>query len=166
MAETLTKQTLLDTLRADRAKLESALEGLHGDQLTTPGVQTDWAVQDVMGHILFWEQRALFLLKAARDGYNEADDFWKGSTVDALNAKNYDEHKNRPAQDVLDEEHAAYQTVVKLIETTPERDLCERGRFEWTRYGTLIEHIAGETFEHYRDHLAALEAWRAKVRST
>jgi hypothetical protein len=163
MAETLTKQTLLDSLRAERANLEAALDGLTGDHLITPGVQTDWSVRDVVGHILFWEQRALFLLKSARDGYSEQDDIWKGHTVDSLNAKNYDNHRNRPAPDVLDEEQAVYNTVVRLIEAAPERDLIESGRFEWVSASTLYDHVSGETFEHYRDHLDALRAWRAKM---
>jgi len=117
----------------------------------------------VVGHILFWEQRALFMLKAARDGYREQDDIWQGSTVDALNAKNFDDHKNRPAQDVIDEERAAHKTLIKLIEAIPERDLTEKGRFDWTRYDTLYDHVSGETFEHYRDHLDALQAWHTKM---
>jgi len=156
------KQTLLNHLRAERANLEAAITALNEEQLTTPGVESDWSVKDVIAHLLFWEKRCLFYLKAARDGYVKEDDVWRADTVDALNARNYADQKNRPSLDVIDEERAVSQTLVRLIEATPPADLLEPDRFEWANGESLYDQIAGETYEHIRDHLEALRAWRKK----
>ncbi len=163
MNDERSKSGLLNSLRAGRANLETALAGLTEEHLSRPGVETTWSVKDVMAHLMFWEKRALFYLKAARDGYQQADDLWRADTVDKLNERNYIDQQHRSTSDILDEERSVFQTIVHLVESTPEHDLIAPGCFEWAHGEALYDLIAGESFGHIRDHLDALRGWQAKM---
>jgi len=158
---TQSKAALVEKMKSARAMLENALAGLTPEQLVMPGVETDWSVSDVMAHLLFWEQRALFLLKAARDGYSASDDRWIGS-VDDLNASNFEANKHRPAQDIIDEERAVFNTMLHLVESASDDSLFEAEHFSWIKGDSLATRIANETYEHIDDHIDALTLWHDK----
>lgn len=154
------KQTLVEQIKGAHSKLDAAVDGLTYEQMSLPGVESDWSVRDVLAHILFWEQRALFLLKSARDGYTKTDDRWIGN-VDDLNATNHVSNKNRPVQDVIDEERTVFSTLLRILDATTEETLFARGLFSWVRGHSLASVVAGETFEHILDHIDALNRWRS-----
>lgn len=54
----LTKATLLETMRAERARWEALLTGHDEAVLTVPGATAAWSVKDVVAHLMVY-QRAL-----------------------------------------------------------------------------------------------------------
>jgi hypothetical protein len=44
----------------------------------------------------------------------------------------------------------------------PEDDLMNPDRFAWSQGEPLWEAIAGDTYEHYHEHIAQIQAWLAK----
>jgi uncharacterized protein (TIGR03083 family) len=162
MALPATKAELLSYIEAETRKFEEAISGLDEAAMTTPGVEGDWSVKDVAAHLMFWQHRAIFLLEAARDGYSRERDRWAQGDVDERNAQNYRDNKDRPLAEILAELRASRQSMIDLIAATSDDALFTPGRFDWLRLETLVEHISGETYEHYRDHYDALVAWRQK----
>src|SRR5258705_8509980 len=134
------KQALIDDIRHRRSRLEHTLGGLSPDKMVIPGVESDWSIKDVIAHLLFWEQRALFWLKAARDGFSDDDHTWNDS-VDNLNAQNYEANKNRPLEDVLDEERSVFNTMLHLVEAASEDNLIKPGHFSWLKGDSLATRI-------------------------
>src|SRR5262245_23798530 len=93
------KTELLNNMRAGRARLESALAQVSQEQMTVPGLEGGWSVKDLLAHIEFWERRATTLFRILMRGEqpeSQVDD----ASVDALNAKVYNENRERPLAEV------------------------------------------------------------------
>ena len=70
-------------VEASWAKLMDALTGLPEERMDEPGVAGDWSVKDVLGHVAYWEGRAIGAVERALNGEPEPDD--SGESVDTIN---------------------------------------------------------------------------------
>lgn len=155
----MTKEELLARIEAARSRLEDQLARFDDAQMLQPGVEDDWSVKDLVAHIAGWTDRLVHLLEAAlRD---ELPDPW--DDVDRANARIYAESKDLPLPDVMNNFHTSYQRMLRAIDVLTDADLNDPHRFEWTGGSELRDTIAGDTYEHYAEHDAALEAWIDKV---
>jgi hypothetical protein len=156
------KARLLDQIRAEHRRFDEAIAGLSEAQMTAPGAEADWSVKDIAAHLVFWQQRAIFLLECARTGWRDQNDRWGGASVDERNAQNYQAQHDRTLGEVLADLATSAETVLALLEATPEGDLFDVGRFGWLKGSTLAEAVSNETDGHYPEHLDSLRTWRAK----
>jgi hypothetical protein len=156
------KTELLALLRSEYANFAEAIAGLSEAQMTAPGAEVQWSVKDIAAHLLFWQQRAVFLLECVKLGYRQDMDRWRGADVDTRNEQNFQAQRMRPTTDVLRDLTDSQDAVIRLLEETSEADIFAPGRFDWLKGISLAEGVGNETHGHYQEHMESLRSWRAK----
>jgi len=148
----MTKAELLEKIRVERSRLDDALRQIRPDQTI---LYDRWTVKDLLVHIGFWEERAHKLIKTLLSGESPVSTY--AETLDELNERILRENRDRPLDDVQRWEQSAYEDMLALVESTSEDDLFRPDRFAWTKGRPLVDYIAGDTYEHYAEHLEALQ---------
>ena len=133
-------------VEASWAKLMDALTGLPEERMDEPGVAGDWSVKDVLGHVAYWEGRAIGAVERALNGEPEPDD--SEESVDTINDGVYEERAGWTIAQALDELHGTHERFMAALRQHPNID---------------PDIIEGDTFEHYDEHAADIRAWRERV---
>jgi hypothetical protein len=156
------KQALLDRMQAERARLDAALAGIDDAATVRPGFDGEMSVKDLLAHISAWEQLCMGWIRAGQRG-NQPDrpDQYTDESVNALNAEIYAENRDRPLGEVRDDFERSWQEFGALVESLDERQLLEKGVWEWTGDRTLEFMISANADWHYREHAEQLERWAA-----
>jgi hypothetical protein len=152
------KAELLDKARTSREQLDAALAQVPDARREEVGLYEAWSVKDLLGHLGWWEERAAEVITSViRDGApSNPIDF---SKLNAVNAGVYAEYHQRPFADVQRFEQAAYQALLRVVEQTRDDALFNSQRFAWTQGEPLMNWVAANTYDHYAEHLPALQAW-------
>ena len=162
MTEQTDKASILNEMRTYYAALEEILTPLDKTQMTTEGVIPGWSIKDMLAHIASWHHRLLTWLDAA---IRNVEPIISGpdsvEEMDALNAQFYQENKSRPLDEVLTDFRTTYQQIMDLIQAMPEDNLINPDRFAWSKGEPLWQAIAGDTYEHYQEHIAQIQEWLA-----
>jgi len=152
---------LVARVQAGFVAFEEALAPLDARQLTTPGAMGDWSVKDVLAHLTCWHLRLLDILdpmEPARvpgippQGIEE-------DQIEGVNARFYAENRTRPLDKVLAAFRGSYQQVLAQVQALSDADLSSAERFPLLRDSKVIWVVAGNTYEHYEEHLSAMQAW-------
>ncbi len=150
------KTTLLRAMRETHAQLEAAVAALDDAALLAPAPgMAGWTRKDVLSHLEWWSDhsaRVVTALLAGEEPYDRSG-AWD---IDAHNARIVEEGRARPIGDVRSGEAAAFARVVAAVEAAPEDALLEAGRFAWLGDEALVATVAGDTTEHYPEHLPHL----------
>lgn len=155
----MNKAELIQAIRSGRAELEALWAGASAEQMTQlPGPQADWSVKDLIAHLTYWEQKVARAIQSGKWSQSP-----QSATVNGVNAEVYQENRDRPLADVLADFHRSLEQVVGQVQALSEDDLADPGRFAWQKDRPLWDYIAGETIEHYQDHVGDLRAWRAQI---
>jgi len=154
------KSALLEVIRAERARLESLLEGLTEAQMVTGGVEGHWAIKDILAHIAAWERLAADRIHAAQTRENLQYPIIAGENfVDEYNAHIYETHKDLPLVKVQAEFYSAHRDFVAQIEALDESILPQKLGFDWSGHLTYQVMISSNTHWHYLEHANAIENW-------
>lgn len=160
MTEQMDKDQILEKMRTNYAVLEEILGPLDDTQMTTEGIIANWSIKDILAHIAAWHHRLLAWLQAAVlheeptiSGPDSVEE------MDALNAQFYFENKSRPLDEVLTDFRTTYQQITNIVEAMPQDDLTNPDRFAWAKGEPLWKAIAGDTYEHYQEHIKQIEEW-------
>lgn len=129
---------------------------LSATQLETPGVVGDWSIKDLLAHFIAHEQFALAELAHAQRG--EAYDPGPGGS-DAINARAVAEQGGASAASVLRDWQASYQRVVSAVCALSDAEFDPEGPLAQTLGDTIDGALANNSYEHYAEHLPAIEAW-------
>ena len=162
MAEQIDKATILNETHTNYASLEEILTSLDESQLTKKGVIPDWSIKDILAHIAAWHHRLLTWLDAATR--NEEPTISGPDSVeemDALNAQFYQENKSRSLNEVLTDFRTTYLQITHKIQAMHKEDLISPHRFVWSQGRPLWQLVAGDTYEHYQEHMAQIQEWLA-----
>ena len=160
MEALLNKTTVLDKLEIGYKTFEDLLAPLDGWQLTTPGVVGAWSIKDVLIH-LTGEQKQLFLvLQAARQGEEPA--LLTCEERERLNQRFYAAARAVPLHVVCAAFQATYVQVKGEVEALGEETLLDPQRFSWLNGVALCHVLAGNTYEHYAEHMLPIRAWLAE----
>jgi uncharacterized damage-inducible protein DinB len=155
------KATLLQTLTETRASWEALLAEFDKEQMQRPGATGKWSVKDVIAHVAWCENEIAPVLRThALFG----SDLWNLSD-DERNEITYQQNKDQPLEDVINEERQAYKALLEAIQTLNDEDLNDPHRFknmplEWCPW----QLISSNTFEHYENHMPSLREWLATSR--
>jgi hypothetical protein len=149
-----TVRTAADVLaRVDRAwrELEETLAGLGPQELAEVRDAAGWAVKDHLAHLAAWEGA----LVARLDGRPEhealgLDGATLGTDEDAENAAIFALHRDQPLHEVLDAVRAEHARTRARIERLGDAELAG-GDGPGAR--PVAAWIAGNTWEHYAQHL-------------
>ena len=161
MAASLQKQTLLQNIQDSYAAFEAGLASLEAGQMVAPVLDGGWSVKDTLAHLIVWHRRALDVLDPVEpprvpgipaSGIEDAD-------IDPFNARFYALHKDLPLDEALEGFRESYRQLLAVVERMTEADLMSPLRDEtW-----LWEVVAGNTYEHYPEHLSSIRAAFAEV---
>lgn len=154
------KATLLKTLIETRAAWETLLAQIDEEQMQKPGAAGKWSVKDVIAHIASGERELVLVLRT----HVLAGSVWNLSD-DERNEIEYQQNKDRPLHDIINEEWQAYTALLEVVQQLRDEDLNDPNCFKnmpkaWRPW----QLIAGDSFKHYEDHLPSLRDWLAKTK--
>ena len=159
MSETMNKSKLLDAIRSERSQWEALLAQVNEAHMSERGVAGEWSLKDIIAHITWFEREMIVLLqKRALVG----SELWQVSQAER-NAAIFEENRQQSLQDVLAEAPQVYEQLIELVQALTDEDVTDARRFaempsEWQPWQV----IAGNTYEHYRDHSSDVRAWLDK----
>ena len=154
------KATLLKTLIETRAAWEALLAQIYEKQMQKPGAAGKWSVKDVIAHVASGESELVPVLRT----HVLAGSVWNLSD-DERNEIEYQQNKDRPLHDIVNEERQAYTALLEVVQQLRDEDLNDPHCFknmpqEWRPW----QLIAGDSFKHYEDHMPSLRNWLAKTK--
>ena len=82
-------------------------------------------------------------------------------TTDEMNAWVYERNRSRPVAEVVMEEQQIYRRLYTTLRGMRDEDLFTPGRFPWARE-RAVEAVAGNTYDHWPEHIQSIEAWLAQ----
>ena len=157
MADWLDGRAVVERMRETSTRLDLLLARLNVDQMNQPGAVGAWSVKDVIAHIAFWERYEANILRAIARG--ETPVLGAEDLTETRNASVVAQYYLRPLSAVIAEWHAAREELVDLIEELSEEDLNDPERFAWNGGRTLLDRIAGNSYDHEQEHIEQIRAW-------
>jgi len=145
--------------RRDQAEWERVLAEVSENQMLEPGLPGGWSVKDVIAHVNWYEREMVSLLEQRALVGSE---LWKLPT-DERNVSIYEEGKDLPLDEVIAKSNKLFERLWGLISELAEADLVDSSRFDqmpedWEPWRVL----AGNTYEHYQQHIPDIRAWLAE----
>lgn len=153
------KEEMLQRLYLWRGRLEQALARLTPEQLLAAPPDA-WSAKDIMAHVAAWEQ-ILLRYHLGGESFGDASglrqiDYTSGDW-DGINEGLYRLYRDQPLPDVQAFFHASYQQVIAALQALPEEDL-QKDTGAGFQPGSRLDWIAGNTYEHYAEHIGMLQA--------
>ena len=156
MAEMIHQQDMLQQIEQSYAAFEAGLAALNEAQMTAPALPGGWSVKDALAHLSVWHRRALDIIDTLETPRvpgipaGGIDD----ETVEAFNARFYLQYKDQPLSVALADFRASYLELLACVQRLSDADLMKPlvgGTRTW-------EITAGNTYDHYPEHLEAIQA--------
>ncbi len=162
MTATVTKADVERELLQAWEALGSAVDSFSDMELEQPGVVESWSIKDLLGHIAFWAQQAAENLQLMAAG--RADEVRHPSdekAIDEWNEREWRVRRERPVSEVREEWLASFQGAMEALAALPSERLGEK-----LKGYTALNLFAVDTYEHYKEHLTHLVAWRRELETT
>jgi hypothetical protein len=161
-----TKAALITMLRRERDYWEALLAVVDEEDMVKPGVTGDWAFKDVVAHLTAWRKRTVARFRGAAQGGGPLPPEWppelSDDDVQSVNAWIYQANRDRPVADILAESAQVWQQLQDAVETLPEADLLESGRFPGLGGRALGPEALYGSFGHLHEHAAMISDWLAR----
>jgi hypothetical protein len=142
--------------------LASAVDSFSDAAIEQSGVIEGWSIKDLLGHVAFWSQRAAEYLPLVAAGRSDEVQFPNGlAAVDKWNEREQRLRRDRPLSDVREEWLESFQAAMQALADFPPDKLEEKVQGQ-----TVLRWFAMDTYEHFREHLAHLNAWRRDLETT
>lgn len=157
------KDDMLVQVRDGWWRFQRALAQLEQNEMTDIPIEENWTVKDVVAHITFWESNLLTWMQETTEGrpISRPEEGLTDEKVDALNAENYRRNELRSIHDVLADAQETHQALMDVLLHLPEDPKDERYH-AWRNGEPPWELIAGDTYEHYEEHIGPIEAYLLK----
>jgi hypothetical protein len=151
MTKQTSKKQLIDDIHSERKRLQNTLSGLSSEDMIQAGILGYWTVKDILAHLVAWERLFCDWYLCGVQGVNPktAPVGMSQNAINVLNQRIYEENHFRKLDDILAEFQSSYQETINVIESIPEEDIFDHGRFTWTGKLTLADYITGNTCNHY-----------------
>jgi hypothetical protein len=153
---------LIQTLRTERARIESLLAELTETQLHKPGVLGPWSVKDIIVHLTVWEQRGTGWIRSLAQGEIPQIPLpgYTWDVVDQLNQETYETNRNKPLKEVLAEFQRSFTGLLTQLQSLTEEDLDRSFEPYWTDGEPFtLRELVEWRYLHYRSHRRQIEAW-------
>jgi len=170
------KTELLRAMTAARSEWLGLVAQATPDRLDEPGADGDWTLKDIIAHLSVYEWWMAAQLEAVTRGERGRVAVPPGpamlppgmDTLDlaARNALIYVHNRARPVVEVLAESDQAFAALMAAVATFPDAALTDPDCAAWTEGETPLAMIAGDSYEHYGDHIPGVRAWLGAPQST
>ena len=163
MPEQMTVQQLIAAMRAARSDWEALLSEVGEARWEQPGVEGHWSIKDIVAHITYFENWTADVTGALEWGEPLPTSPYPGLDVDQENALIYQHYHARPLAEIVHESQAAFLRSLDVVQRLRDEDLyspefTHPAGVDWV----IFDLIEGDTFGHYRDHIASVRAWAAQ----
>ena len=152
MPKPTTKKELIGGAQKERAALEELLSTLTPEQMTQPNTIGEWAVKDVLAHLIEWEGMVVQWYEIGKKGkiptVPSAEYNW--GQLPALNHAIFLKHRAKPLAEIQKNFKASYKKILNTIESIPEKELFTRKIYPWTNNNLLAAYFISATSSHYR----------------
>ena len=153
----MTRDELLRENEAMHRRVLELIEGVDEGRLTAgppAGGEPGWSVKEHLGHLADWQQYVADLLAGATTPRRIRDD----AEMDRLNGQIVAQIRARSLAEVRAGFQSSYDALRARLERLTDAELDRPPPYgrDWDR--KLWQHIAGNAFDHYREHLEAIEA--------
>ena len=139
---------------SDFARLDQLIETLSDDlhlipeeRRSDPGACGDWSTKDLIGHLAFWEGYWADRLETLARGETPAAEP-SGEWFLPLNDEEAAKRRDASFEQVFQELTTNRHRIVTVLEALP---------------GEVGQDIATEAYDHMREHLDGLRAWKQQV---
>jgi hypothetical protein len=140
-------RALLDRIDTAWREFMAALDGIPDDRMAEGGAVGDWSLQDLFGHVAFWDEQAIVELDRALAGQPEREIDWQ-----AMNDAEYAARRGRTLPEQRAEMHQAHALLIERLED-----------ISGIEAAPIDAAIKGATYEHYAEHIPDIQSWRARI---
>ncbi|MDQ6832169.1 MAG: ClbS/DfsB family four-helix bundle protein, partial [Chloroflexota bacterium] len=161
-----TKSDLLYRIADGYAAWAMTIDAMPPRQMTLPNLHGGWAVKDEVAHVTFWEARVCAILQAvlASEDPPHRPGVVSAEKIEAMNAEVFAASQQRGLDDVLADMERTHAAFIRTVEGLPDDALFDAHHFLWAGDESLAFAIAGDSYEHYPEHMRNIQHWHA-VRS-
>ena len=128
------KTVFINTLKQSRAEWEALLAQVDEERMLQPGAAGKWSVKDVIAHVTWGEREIVSIM---RTHVLAGSELWNLSD-DERNEIVYQQNRDRPLQEILQEEQQAYADLLeamRVVQVFVAERLC---RFKEIGVGLLL----------------------------
>ena len=144
-------------IRATSIELELLVSRLTVADMNQPGAVGVWSAKDALAHIAFWERYAVRILKAVRCG--EIPQLEVEDSTESRNASVVAQYYLTPMGAVIASWNEAREDLLDQIAGLSYIDLNDPDRYPWNEGRSLLDRIAGNSYEHEREHIEQIREW-------
>jgi hypothetical protein len=159
------KTQIISMLNEEFGRWQGLLAGLSEEQITAPNLPADLSIQDVIAHLMAWQQRSNARLEAALHNRQPEFPAWPAGLdpetedVDQINAWIYNSYHSQPWSSVQRAWAQGFRRLLELAQAIPEKDLLDADKYPWMDGQPLSAVLLGTYEHHHEDHLEPLLAW-------
>ena len=161
MASQMNGAELAALIRATSTRMELLLAQLSVAEINRPGAVGVWSVKDVLAHIAFWERYAVSTIRAVARG--ETPQLGADDETERVNASVVAQYYQRSLAAVIADWQQAREDLLDALEDLGDADLNDPERFAWSEGRSLLERVAGNSFDHEQEHIEQIRAWMRQV---
>ncbi|MDE2860672.1 MAG: DinB family protein [Chloroflexota bacterium] len=149
----MNKEEVITRVRTERSRWNDIIAQINDDLMLKPGVEGDWSARDILAHVIWYEREIVGLLRARAF---VGSDLW-ALPLDERNAGVHEETRSMTLEEVRAESERVFPDLLEQLEALPEDAYGDPSSFpgmpaEWEPWYI----IAGNTFNHYPDHIESL----------
>lgn len=152
MPKPTTKKELIETAQKERTGLEELLATLTSEKMTQPNMIGEWAIKDVLAHLIEWEGMVMQWYETGKKGKTPAvpSAEYNWGQLPALNHAIFIKYRDKSLIEIQKNFKASYKKVLKTIENISEKELFTRNIYPWTNNNLLAAYFISATGSHYR----------------
>ncbi|MBA2393346.1 MAG: ClbS/DfsB family four-helix bundle protein [Ktedonobacteraceae bacterium] len=163
----MTKEKFLSILHSERANWEALLAKIDTSRMTQPGFAGEWSLKDVIAHVAYYEEWTAAVIEELMRGETKTLDSGEPEDIDVelRNARFFKEHQHSSLPEVLAYSQKSFQHLLTVVQSLPEEELLSSSpSFKallpvyWPDE-PLWKTIAGDSYEHYHQHIPDIQAW-------
>ena len=155
----MTKNELLEKIRASREALQAVLESVPPERRDQAGVSGEWSVKDILVHLNFWEGQLVTMLFQLRGGAAPTTVQFGSKDVEQINAAWFQQGRERAWDAAWSDFLGLGKQIPRRVGEFSEDELNTVKLHPKLRGLSLARWIASDSYEHEDEHRAAIEAW-------
>ena len=153
------KTQFMKSLKETRAEWEALLTQIGETRMEQSGATGKWSVKDVIAHITWGERE---MVPVMRSHVLAGSELWELSDYER-NEIVYQRNRDRSLQEIMRAEQQAYAHLLEAVQTLNDEDLNDPRRYRHMPQDWIPWQLyAGNSFDHYQDHMASLREWLAR----
>lgn len=160
------KKQILAALKQEFDDWEELLGGLSEEQITARRMPADLSIQDVMGHLMSWQQRSIEKLEAGLQAREPVFPGWPAGLdpeseedLEPVNAWIHATHLDESWKQTYRDWEQGFLRLIELGEAVPEKDLLDPEKYPWLGGGALADVLLGSYDHHHVEHGEPLREW-------